>query len=252
MRYRTCLLLLAVLLAPAALLRGALAAEGYKTFIPIARSAPAAPAASPPTLPFDPAATHTGDGTYYDATGDGNCMFGPSPGDLMVAAMNQTDYYDSLLCGAYIEATGPKGSVTVRIVDRCPECQPGDVDFSPQAFAKIADLPQGRVRIAWRLLSPPLAGPIAYRFKEGSSQWWTAVQIRNHRNPVYSVEYLSGGRWVPMERQQYNYFVAASGTGPGPLTLRVTDIYGNQLSDSGIPIAPGVVRNGSGQFPPAP
>jgi expansin (peptidoglycan-binding protein) len=200
-----------------------------------------------------PAVYRTGEGTYYDATGDGNCMFGPSPQDLMVGAMNQADYNHAALCGAYLEVTGPKGVVTVRIVDRCPECAPGDIDFSPQAFEKIADLVQGRVPIRWRIVSPDLPGPIVYRFKEGSNIWWTAVQIRNHRNPIASVEYLdSGGNYQPMPRTDYNYFLEANGLGPGPYTFRVTDIYGNVLQDAGIPFIIATEIPGGGQFPPMP
>src|SRR5262249_2810433 len=59
--------------------------------------------------------------TYYAATGDGACLFGPSPGDLMVAAMDAPEYDYAAVCGEYVHVTGPKGAVTVRIVDLCPE-----------------------------------------------------------------------------------------------------------------------------------
>ena len=39
----------------------------------------------------DAPAAKSGEGTYYDATGAGNCSFDPSPNDLMVAAMNAPD-----------------------------------------------------------------------------------------------------------------------------------------------------------------
>lgn len=196
---------------------------------------------------------HSGDGTYYDATGDGACMFGPSPGNMMVAAMNHVDYGTADLCGATIQAVGPKGTVLVRIVDLCPECPAGDVDFSPQAFALIADLPQGRVPITWRLASPEIVGPVGYRIKEGSSQWWTAVQVRNHRNPIATLEYKTGnGTFVNVPRTSYNYFVQASGMGPGPYTFRITDVFGNVLVDNNIPLAPGAVTPGVAQFPQAP
>jgi expansin (peptidoglycan-binding protein) len=198
-----------------------------------------------------PDATHTGEGTYYDATGAGNCSFDPSPQDLMVAAMNHTDYAQAALCGAYVEVTGPKGTVTVKIVDRCPECAPGDIDLSKEAFALIADLVAGRVPIRWRIVSPELQGPIMYRFKEGSNPYWTAVQIRNHRNPVARFEYLvPGGTFKSIPRTDYNYFVEDQGMGAGPYTFRVTDIYGNVLQDSGIPFVEGGEIPGSAQFPP--
>lgn len=208
--------------------------------------------AQPTTSPVLNDDVRTGEGTFYGATGAGNCSFDPSPDNLMVAAMNETDYDSARLCGAYVEATGPQGTVVVRIVDRCPECQPGDIDFSAEAFALIADPIDGRVPISWRIISPELDGPIVYRYKEGSSQYWTAVQIRNHRNPVAKFEYqTSDGQFKTVPREMYNYFVEPSGMGPGPYTFRVTDIYGNIITDSNVPfIDSGTVSSGS-QFPAA-
>lgn len=195
----------------------------------------------------------TGEGTYYDADGSGNCSFDPSPQDLMVAAMNHVDYAGSAVCGAFVEISGPKGTVTVRIVDQCPGCAAGDIDLSVQAFDRIADRIAGRVPIRWRVVSPDLAGPIVYQFKSGSNQWWSAVQVRNHRNPIATFEYRrSNGQWQTVNRVSYNYFVEPSGMGPGPYAFRVTDIHGNVLSDSGIVFIEGGTVNGGAQFPPAP
>ena len=198
--------------------------------------------------------THTGEATYYtEADGSGNCSFDPTPNDLMVGAMNHVDYTGAVLCGAFVMIYGPHGNVMIRVVDQCPECLKGDIDLSPQAFSQIADLISGRVPITWRIVSPDISGPIRYRIKEGSSQWWTAVQIRNHRNPIASVEYRApSGQFVALPRADYNYFVAESGLGVGPYTFRVTDTYGNVLVDSGIPLQIGVELPGSGQFPKVP
>jgi expansin (peptidoglycan-binding protein) len=197
---------------------------------------------------------HQGIATYYNATGAGACLFDPSPEDLMVAAMNAVEYDNAAYCGAYVYISGPKGTVTVRIVDLCPECEAGHLDLSPQAFALIADLPQGRVSISWQVVSPDLSGPIAYHFKDGSNQWWTAVQIRNHRNPVARLEYRDGGgQWVAVPRTDYNYFVQTNpGMGPGPYSFRVTDSYGNQLVDSDIQHVENGTLQGAAQFPPGP
>jgi expansin len=202
-------------------------------------------------------ATHTGEATYYnEADGGGNCSFDPSPQDLMVGAMNHTDYANSAICGAYVELTGPNATITIRIVDQCPECPAGNIDLSPLAFAKIADLVEGRVPISWRIVSPDISGPIRYRFKEGSSQWWTAVQIRNHRNPIAKLEFRdTNGQFVAMERQSYNYFIRPGdnqGLGPGPYTFRVTDSYGNVLTDSGIALNVAGEVAGAAQFPKMP
>lgn len=197
---------------------------------------------------------HQGIATYYDANGAGACLFDASPGDLMVAAMNAPDYHNAAVCGEYVFVTGPQGTVTVRIVDLCPECQAGHLDLSQRAFAQIADPRLGVVSITWQVISPPLAGPIAYHFKDGSNQWWTAVQIRNHRNPIARLEYLQApNQWVAVPRTSYNYFVQTNpGMGPGPYAFRVTDSYGNVLTDSGIPLLVNATVNGGGQFPPGP
>lgn len=195
--------------------------------------------------------THTGEGTYYTfADGTGNCLFEASPQDLMLGAMNDPDYGNSEVCGQCVELTGPDGTIRIRIVDRCPECLPGDIDLSPEAFALIAPLSRGRVPISWKLVPCEVTGPIEYHFKDGSNQWWTAVQLRNHRNPVASLEYrTSGGSWKPVNRVNYNYFVESGGMGPGPYAFRVTDIYGHVLQDEGIPHVENGSVAGTGQFP---
>ncbi len=202
--------------------------------------------------PCQPAEERTGEGTYYDfADGSGNCSFDPTPDDLLVGAMNETDYATSAVCGSCVEIEGPRGMVEVRIVDRCPECAPGDIDLSPEAFSHIANLADGRVPIRWRQIPCPVDGPIVYKFKDGSNQWWTAVQVRNHRHPVASFEWRGpGGDWLPVERLMYNYFVEPAGMGPGPLSFRVTDIHGHELVDTGVPQLVDAEYPGAAQFPP--
>jgi expansin (peptidoglycan-binding protein) len=172
----------------------------------------------------------------------------------MVAAMNAVEYNNASYCGAYVRVSGPKGNVMVRIVDLCPECKAGHLDLSKEAFAKIADLPLGKVAITWQVVSPAMSGPIAYHFKDGSNQWWTAVQIRNHRNPISKLEYRNAsGQWVRVPRVSYNYFVQTNpGMGTGPYTFRVTDWYGNVITDSGIPHIENGTVNGKSQFPVGP
>lgn len=196
---------------------------------------------------------HQGIATYYDANGEGACSFDASPDDLLVAAMNADEYNNASYCGAYVHVIGSKGEVIVRIVDLCPECKAGHLDLSQEAFAQIDDLPLGRVNITWQVISPQLAGPIAYHFMDASNQWWTAVQIRNHRNPITKLEYLRGSEWIEVPRTSWNYFVQTNpGMGTGPFTFRVTDWYGNVLTDSGISHTPGGSVNGAKQFPVGP
>jgi expansin (peptidoglycan-binding protein) len=213
-------------------------------------TSPAAGHAAPATGAIQIGKTYTGRGTFYAATGAGNCSY-PASSDLMVGAMNQHDYENSQACGDYLAVTGPKGNtITIKVVDRCPECPPGAIDLSAQAFVRLAAPVTGEITIHWRLLSPALTGPIAFDYKSGSSRYWCGIQVRNHRNPVRSLAVLVNGNWKALPRMDYNYFVSASGAGCGS-SIRVTDIYGNQLTDTGIGITPNAVQPGHAQFPAA-
>jgi expansin (peptidoglycan-binding protein) len=130
-----------------------------------------------------------------------------------------------------------------------PECAKGSIDLSPQAFEQIAELDQGRVAITWQYVPCDVTGPITYHFKDGSNQWWTAIQMRNIRHAVSKLEFEKDGEFVAVERLDYNYFVADSGMGEGPLELRVTDVHGSVLVDHGVPLADDADRPGAAQFP---
>ncbi|MCU0694426.1 MAG: hypothetical protein MUF54_23820 [Polyangiaceae bacterium] len=196
--------------------------------------------------------SHSGEATYYDsADGSGNCLFPATPNDLMVGAMNHVDYAGSAVCGACVSLSGPQGTITIRVVDQCPECPQGDIDLSPSAFSQIAELSAGRVPISWRHVPCDVQGPIIYHFKDGSNPWWTAVQIRNHRNAVATFEVQrEGGAWDSISRVDYNYFVDDQGMGDGPYAFRVTDVYGHVLEDTGIGLTDDGDVPGTRQFPP--
>jgi len=175
----------------------------------------------------------SGDATYYAATGAGACLFDASPDDLMVAAINAPDWSGSAWCGACARVDGPMGTVTVRIVDLCPECQSGDLDLSPEAFEQIAPLEQGRVGVDWTFVSCSVSGPVQYRYKDGTNPWWTAVQVLNHALPIASLEWSSdGSTFHAAARQDYNYFLDASGFGDNPVTVRISAVDGQTLTDT--------------------
>jgi expansin (peptidoglycan-binding protein) len=196
--------------------------------------------------------TYTGEGTYYGATGGGNCSYDPSPGNLMVAAMNAPQYDNSSVCGMCVEVTGPKGAaskIVVRIVDKCPECKMGDLDLSQEAFAKIAEVSAGRVPISWQPVACSVTGPMSYRFKEGSSEYWMAVQVRNSRLPIKKLELQQGGNFIAMSQQDYNYYVEDSpAPGKGPFTFRITASTDAQVIESGIALKDATVVSGTQQF----
>ncbi|MEU4383679.1 expansin EXLX1 family cellulose-binding protein [Promicromonospora sp. NPDC023805] len=122
---------------------------------------------------MSPGTTYEGDATHYDAAdGNGACSFRPSD-DMMIVAMNETDYETAGACGASVLVRAANGrSVTVRVTNVCPlPCAPGQLDLSKQAFAELADPMLGRIPVTWSLLSPDTADTISIRYKGGSSQW---------------------------------------------------------------------------------
>ena len=94
------------------------------------------------------------------------------------------------------------------------------------------------------MVNPPLLGPLTFRIKEGASRFWFAIRIGNHGNPLRAVEVRQGttGPWRATAREDYNYWLLASGAGPGPFSVRVSDVYGHQVTVSGIRMTPGQVQ----------
>ena len=83
---------------------------------------------------------------------------------------------DCISCGQCVRVDGPRGSVTVRIVDQCPECASGELDLSAQAFAKVADPAAGRVNARWQPVSCVVQGPIESAVRSDSVPRSTAVR----------------------------------------------------------------------------
>lgn len=206
----------------------------------------ARPVAAPPTG----GAVRQGKATFYDSRGSGgNCSFVSAPADRLYVALGPAEYAGGAACGSYLDVTGPKGTVRVLVMDQCPECGQGHLDLSVEAFARIADPVQGVVPVSYRaVVNPPQAGPLTFRVKEGASQWWFAVLVGGHGNPLASVEAGSGGNLRRLTRAEYNYWLAENGLGPGPYTIKVTDVYGNQAVVTGIRLLPGQVQTTSARL----
>ncbi|MET7682356.1 expansin EXLX1 family cellulose-binding protein [Streptomyces sp. NPDC005423] len=220
---------------------------------PSATRTTAAPRAVSATAPLAgrirPAVTYKGVATFYDTgNGDGACTFGPTS-DVMTAAMNTADYESSKACGAYVLVRAADGaSVTVRITNECPApCAPGQLDLSPQAFAELAAPSRGQIPITWTLQSPADPGPMSLRYKTGSTRYWCGVQVIGHRNPVARLEVRSGSGWHALPRADYDYFLSENGTGCGG-AIRVTDIYGEQLTVATPVLKPDTVQPAGVQF----
>ena len=213
------------------------------------QTTPTASAKAPLAGRIVPGVTYHGVATEYSAgNGDGACLFGPAA-NLMIAAMNYTDYETAKACGDYVRVKAADGaSVTVLITNECPlPCAPGQLDLSQQAFAKIANPAAGRITVTWQLLSPAMSRTISIRYMTGSSQWWCGIQVIGHRNPVALLEVRAGSRWRRLPRTDYNYFISAHGSGCGG-PIRITDIYGQRLTINGVALQANVIQPTRVQF----
>ena len=185
--------------------------------------------------------------TYYTVSAP-ECSLPVSPGDF-VTAVATPDFQDSAACGRCLDVTGPLGSVLVRVVDSCPSCAAGDLDLGADAFAQIAKPSDGIAAISYVSTECPVVGPIGVYFSMTSNPYYAQVQIRNHRYEVASVEAYTGSAWVDLPRSPDDYFVYNRGSVvPDPIDLRVTDIHGDTLSESGIPFRADTEYAGTGQF----
>lgn len=183
---------------------------------------------------------HTGDGTYYGGGYVGGCaMLDPVSTDYWIVAMNLADYNDAQLAGAYLEVTGELGTINMLVTDLLPEGKKGDLDLYVDAFPLIAPKEKGRVPVSWKIIPLDTAEntPVCYKWKEGTTEFWCGVQVRNHRYPITKLEYLNeNGEFVEIKRRPYNYFESME-MGKGPFTFRITDIYGQVIIDENIPLS---------------
>ena len=220
---------------------GAVALAGVAGVALLLQHGGAACAAPPSTT------TSSGKATFYDlGSGTGNCSFPGAPADDLFVALGPAQYAGAAACGSYLDVTGPKGKVRVKVIDSCPECAPGHLDLSRTAFKKIADEVQGIVPIRYRTVKNPPTGPLSARIQEGASRYWFSVLIDNHANRLTSVQVSNrGGGFRPAQRADYNYWIIESGAGPGPFKIKVKDVYGHTATLSGIKLAPGLTQRTS-------
>jgi expansin (peptidoglycan-binding protein) len=192
------------------------------------------------------AGTVSGTATHYVPQSGGNCSYPSPPADGLYVALPPSEYDSAAACGGYLEVHGPDGSVRVEVVDQCPDCATGHIDLSTAAFSAIAPLSAGLVNVTYQHLADPAPpGPIGLRVKEGSSRYWLALLATNTGNPLASVavQSASGGGWHDLARASYNYWIAQSGAGDGPFTVRLTDTAGHQVTAGGITLSPGVMQD---------
>jgi len=184
--------------------------------------------------------THKGKATFYDLAGPtGSCNFKPPADDLYVA-LGRTQFTSALSCGSYIDVTGPKGKVRVKVFDACPECTVGWLDLSRTAFRKIAGPNTGLASITYKAVpNAATPGPLSITFVKGASRYWWAILIDNHANPIKSVSAKGpGGSWMTASHTDFNFWIINRDTGSGPFSIKMTDIYGHTATATNVKLQP--------------
>jgi expansin len=183
--------------------------------------------------------------THYVLHGLPNCSYPSPPADGLFVAIPPDEYDGAAGCGGYLAVDGPDGSVRVEVIDQCPDCETGHIDLSEKAFSAIAPLDPGLINVTYQHLdNPPLPGPISLRVKEGSSQSWLALLAMNTGNPLTSVQVeTESGGWQQLVQADYNYWIAPSGAGAGPFTVRLSDTVGDVVTVHDVALTPGAVQD---------
>ena len=201
-------------------------------------------AAVPPAAGAAQAGEVSGIATHYVLQALPNCSYPSPPADGLFVALSPGEYDNAAACGGYLEVHGPDGSVRVEVIDQCPGCGAGHIDLSEAAFSAIAPLNAGLVNVTYQpLVNPSLPGPISLLVKQGSSQYWLALLAMNTGNPLASVQVQSeSGGWYNLVQASYNYWVAQSGAGAGPFTVRLTDTQGHVVTVQDVALSPGATQ----------
>lgn len=169
----------------------------------------------------------------------------PFGGGQYFAAMNTADYDTAGMCGACVEVSRDDGrKVQAMVVDQCPiatnpKCVRGHIDLSKNAFLQIGDEREGYLgttnggaagKISWRYIPCPTTGPVTFRLKDPTNQYWNEIAVEGHAHPIEKVEVEIDGTWQAATRQSYNYFLVGDGDmGPAPYHVRATDINGSTV-----------------------
>ena len=209
---------------------------------------PPVEAAKPAPAPPPAAPEHSAEAVYYDSNARGACSltFGR---DAFVLSAPDVIYNKIEACGQCLEVTGPAATAVIQVVDRCHSCADNRLVINKPAFDKIAGkASHGREQVKWRVVPCGVEGNLEFRIKKTSSEYWTAIQVRNHRVGVKGVEFHRDGQWVAMTRAEDNYFVAAKGVGKGGMKLRVTGVDGQVVEQAFEKWKDGETYKGAVQF----
>ncbi|KAI9929908.1 hypothetical protein ASPWEDRAFT_48111 [Aspergillus wentii DTO 134E9] len=178
----------------------------------------------------------SGEATYYEGdVSAGTCSFSgyTLPSNVFGTALSVDQWDTAASCGACVSITGPSGnSIKAMIVDQCPSCDSNHFDLFQDAFSELAEISTGVIDIDWSYVSCDIDSPLTLKNKDGTSEYWFAMQVVNANEPVTSLEVSTdgGSTWQSTTRTYYNYFEQSSGFGTDTVDVRVTGKSGKTVT----------------------
>src|SRR3954470_10790182 len=166
-----------------------------------------------------------GQATHYGpASTGGNCSFPTVPGDKFTVAAGPDLYARGAGCGGHLTVTAGARTIRVKIDNLCPECTPGHLDLTDEAFAALAPLGKGLIPITYRpVTNPKITGGLAFVVKTGSSRYWLGLLVDNAGNRLRTVEVKAGsGGWQVLTRTDYGYWLPPPRARARPLSAAIT------------------------------
>lgn len=224
------------------------------TVLHSATSTSAAKTAVPTSSGTALSGSNSGQATFYGGNlSGGTCSFSTYslPSGIFGTALSDSNWDSAGNCGACIEVTGPSGnSIKAMIVDECPGCGTNHLDLFPDAFSALANPTIGIINVTWDIVPCGITSPLSLRNKEGTSQYWFAMQVINANIPVAKLEVSTdgGATWQATTRQNYNFFENASGFRTDMVDVRVTSSTGEVITVNNVGVASGTEVTASGNF----
>ncbi len=197
-----------------------------------------------------PTTTFSGTATYYTGSVAFACSFDTTETGSYYCAMNQSQYDTAAYCGTCLSVTGSNGTHLVLVNDLCPSCTSGSLDLSPLAFeAVVGDLSIGTGAISWKLVSCPYASPLWITCNPGSNPYYGSVLVHHSVNKIAGVEVYYDSSWHAMTRTTDNYWTSSL-TNDSVFSIRVTDIYGSQITVDSVKTNVSMNFNATSNFAP--
>ncbi|KNE66365.1 hypothetical protein AMAG_11508 [Allomyces macrogynus ATCC 38327] len=150
------------------------------------------------------------------------------------------------MSGVCIRIHNGDKSIVAHVINKLPDADrgPGDLDVTGPVWRTLMTIPPGQLfDVKWEVVDcPDVSGPLVYKWKDGSSQYWAGIEIRNHNKPVVSVT-VNG---IKGPRKMFHDFVSDSGFGSaGQFTVVTTFSDGISITDYNVLLRSGAEVQGS-------